>query len=224
MSKLPLPIVRLAAPSDEDDIVAMCRRLHNENGLFALNENKVRDCIRRCFNRHGSIVGVIGAPGDLQASICMELTNFYYTDDMHLAELWNFVDEPYRRSRNAEALLEYGKEWARKLNLPFFTGIITNKQMRAKVRLYRQLLGYPVGAFFLYNGAWKVEPMADFSELKQKLSAAAQKWSSKNRADKGDLRQIASLLSQAAKALSSDGNIWEGPSSQPKPPELSAAS
>lgn len=217
-----LPNVRLAMPSDEEDIVAMCRRLHLENGLFSLNENKVRDCLRRCFNRHGSIVGVIGAPGELQASICMELTNFYYTDDMHLAELWNFVDAPYRRPPgNAEALIEYAKDWARKLEAPFFTGIITNKQMRAKVRLYRQLLGYPVGAFFLYNGKWKTEPMADFSDLKIRMRQAAQKWSTTTKASRQDLRQIASLFRQAADALSSDGNIWEG-SSAPAQPEVSA--
>lgn len=211
MANHPLPVVRLATPQDEDGIVAMCHRLWQENGLFSLSEYKVRDCIRRCFNRHGAIVGVVGSPGHLQASICMEITNFYYTDDLHLAELWNFVEEPYRRSRNAEALLEYGKDWARKLEMPFFTGIITNKQMRAKVRLYRRLLGYPVGAFFLYNGRWAVEPMADFTDLKAKLRTAAQKWSTTTRAARTDFRQVASLLRQAADALSSDGNIWEGP-------------
>lgn len=224
MEPQPLPRVRLATPGDEDDIIAMCRRLHEENGLFSLNEFKVRDCIRRCFNRHGTIVGVIGPPGALQGSICMELTNFYYTDDSHLAELWNFVDAPYRQPPgNAEALIEYAKDWSRKLKLPFFTGIITNKQMRAKVRLYRQLLGYPVGAFFLYNGNWKSEPMADFSDLKNRLGAAAHKWASKNKANKDDLQQIASLLSQAAKALASDGNLWVGPPSSNKQSEVSTA-
>lgn len=222
-----LPHVRLAAPDDEEGIIAMCRRLHQENGLFTLNEFKVRDCIRRCYNKQGAIVGVVGPPGELQGSICMELTTFYYTDDMHLAELWNFVDAPYRRSRNAEALIRYALDWQRKLQqqsklqLPFFTGIITDKQMRAKVRLYRKLLGCPVGAFFLVGGNWKPEPMADFSDLKNRLGEAARKWSSASRTSKQDLRDIASLLSQAKAALSSDSNLWEGSSnptqSEPAP-------
>lgn len=221
-----LPHVRLATPDDEEDIIAMCRRLHQENGLFTLNEFKVRDCIRRCYNKHGAIVGVVGSPGKLQGSICMELTTFYYTDDMHLAELWNFVEEPYRRSsRNAEALIRYALDWQTKLQLPFFTGIITDKQMRAKVRLYRKLLGHPVGAFFLVGGNWKPEPMADFSDLKNKLGEAARKWSSVSKASRQDLRDIASLFSQAKTALSSDSNLWEGSSSNPtqpgKPPATS---
>lgn len=219
-----LPHVRLAVPDDEDDIIAMCRRLHAENGLFTLNEYKVRDCVRRCYNKHGSIVGVIGPPGALQGSICMELTTFYYSDDLHIAELWNFVDEPYRRSRNAEALLRYALDWRAKLNLPLFLGIITNKQMRAKVRLYRKLLGSPVGAFFLVGGNWKSEPMADFSDLKTRLSAAAHKWSTVTKASRQDLRDIASLCRQAKEALSSDGNLWEGPSSNPTQPDHPAAS
>lgn len=208
-----LPFVRLATPADEDDILAMCRRLHVENGLFSLNEFKVRDCIRRCYNKHGAIVGVIGPPGALKGSICMEVTTFYYTDDIHLAELWNFVDVPYRRPPGcAEALLKYAEGWSKKLELPFFTGIITNKQMRAKVRLYRKLFGHPVGAFFLANSHWKAEPMADFSDLKSRLGAAAHKWSSTTKASRQEIREIASLLRQAKEALSSDGNIWEGPS------------
>lgn len=218
-----LPHVRIAQPSDEDDIINMCRRLHKENGLFSLNEFKVRDCIRRCFNHHGTIVGVIGKPGQLEASTCLMLTDFYYTDDQHLAELWNFVEEPYRASKNAQALIEFGMEWARKLGIPLFTGIITDKQMRAKVRLYRKMLGYPVGAFFLYNGNWKVEPMADFSSLKQKLAEAAYKWSTTAKANRQDLQQIASLLKQARQALSSEGNLWEGPPAPSSRPEVTAA-
>ena len=220
-----LPHVRLAVPGDEEDIVAMCRRLHAENGLFTLNEFKVRDCIRRCYNRHGSIVGVVGVPGELQGSICMELTTFYYTDDMHIAELWNYVDAPYRRgSRNAEALIRYGLDWQTKLGLPFFTGIVTDKQMLAKVRLYRKLLGQPVGAFFLVGGNWKPEPMADFSDLKNRLGVAAQKWSSASKAGRQELKEeIAPLLRQAKAALSSDGNLWEGPSAatRSEPPAVS---
>ena len=206
----PLPLVRIAQQDDEDDLIVMCRRLHEENGLFSFNEDKVRETIHRCFRREGVILGVIGSPGELKASTCMVFSDFYYTSDWHLAEMWNFVEKEYRSAglRYAEALIEYGKKCARDVRLPFITGIITNKHMAGKVRLYRRLLGYPAGALFLYNGNWKSEPMADHRDLLQSLRAAAKRCSTNKVRTKSDLEQVASLLSHAADAIGSDDNIW----------------
>jgi hypothetical protein len=208
MTVHPLPLVRLAQPVDEDAIIDMCRRLHKENGLFSLNEDKVRTCLRKCFNREGVVVGVIGMPGELQASTCLQFSDFYYTNDWHLAELWNFVEEPYRNTRNAEALIEFGKACSRDMQMPLFTGIITNKQMAGKVRLYRRLFGYPVGAFFLYNGNWKSEPMEDHSDLRQKLRDAAFRCANNKIRSHSEIAELASLLKKAAERLGSEGNIW----------------
>jgi hypothetical protein len=150
-----LPTVRLATPGDEEEIMAMCRRLHAENGLFALREDKVRGCLRKYYKRDGAIVGVIGSTGALEASTCLLFSEMYYTDEWHLAELWNFVDSDFRRTRNAEALIEFGKRSAKQIGVPFITGIITNNRTAGKVRLYRRMLGYPAGAFFVFNGNWQ---------------------------------------------------------------------
>lgn len=149
-----LPPVRLAAPGDEDEIMAMCRRLHAENGLFALDDDLVRALLQRYFRRDKVIVGVIGAPGHIEASTCIVFSTMYYTPEWHLAELWNFVDEPFRQSRNLEALIGFGKNSADRIGLPLITGIITDTRTAAKVRLYRRLLGTPAGAFFVYGGQW----------------------------------------------------------------------
>lgn len=154
MTGTDLPIVRFALPEEEEEVMEMCRHLHVENGLFTLNENKVRDILRRYYKADKVIIGVIGETGRLQASTCLVASDNYYTDDWHLAELWNFVEPEYRRSRNAEALIEYGKSISSKMGIPFFTGITTAKQMAGKVRLYRRRLGYPKGASFIYNAKW----------------------------------------------------------------------
>ena len=158
-----LPVVRIATPDDEPAIMALVRELHCENGLFTLNEAKVREYLHRCFRREKVIVGVIGAPGQIEASTCILISDMYYTDDWHLAELWNHVGEPYRRSHNAEALIEFGKQCSDRIGIPLITGIITNKRVAGKVRLYRKVLGYPAGAFFVHNGKWAatVEPTAE---------------------------------------------------------------
>lgn len=209
-----LPVVRMASPFDEDEIVAMCQRLHAENGLFTLNLEKVRECLRHCWERKGTVVGVIGRPGAIEASTCLVLSDFYYTKDWHLAEMWNFVDEEHRRSRNAEALVEFGKDCARKMNMPLFTGIITNKQMAGKVRLYRKLLGYPTGAFFIYNTHWQSEPMADYSELRNKLKEKAILCAEGKLKGAQHQAALASLLKEACEAIDAADNLWGAKSPQ----------
>lgn len=189
--------------------MAMCRRLHSENGLFTLNEAKVRKLLHRCFEKDGTIVGVIGGPGEIVASTCLGIGDFYYTDDWHLEEFWNFVDEPFRKgTKNAEALIEFGKACAVKMGVPLFTGIITDKRTAGKVGLYRRLLGHPTGAYFCYNSKWKPEPIEDHSLLRQRLKDFAQKCND-NRVTPAMVRkEIGQILRDAASALASEDNIW----------------
>lgn len=210
MGERSIPLVRLAQPEDEPEILEMCKRLHKENGLFSLNEEKVQACIRKYYERAGVIVGVIGLPGKLEASTCLQLSDFYYTDEWHLAELWNFVDEPHRRSHNAEALIEFGKSCADKMKMPLFTGIITNKQMAGKVRLYRRALGNPTGAFFIYNARWQTEPMEDNSALRTRLREAAKTCATTpgRYTRKENIAQLSSLLKEAAETLDRNDNFW----------------
>ena len=150
-----LPKVRIATPADEEDVMAMCRALHEENGLFSLDEQKIRDIFRKFYERRGAIVGVIGPAGRIEASTCLLISDSYYTTDQHLAELWNHVGKEYRHSRNAEALILFGKECSDKIGLPLITGIISNNRVAQKVRFYRRYLGFPAGAFFVYGAKWK---------------------------------------------------------------------
>jgi hypothetical protein len=158
-----LPQVRVATPADEEEIMILVRELHGENGLFSLNEQKVRENLHKCFERKGAIVGVIGEAGKIEASTCLLFSEMYYTDEWHIAELWNHVAVPYRNSRNLEALIAFGKKCSNVIGLPLITGVITNKRVEGKVRLYRKLLGYPAGAFFVYNGKWSanVQPSVE---------------------------------------------------------------
>jgi hypothetical protein len=203
-----LPYVRIATPEDEEDVVAMVRRLHAESALFGLNEAKIRAHLHRCYNKDGTIVGVIGAPGRIEASTCMCISSYHYTDDWHLEEFWNFVDEPFRKTKNAEALIEFSKECAVKIGIPLVIGVLANKQMAGKVRLYRRLLGYPTGAFFCFNSKWNSEPIQDHSLLRERLTEMSQKCNSKRVTPEEARREIAPLLREAAQAVYGEDNIW----------------
>lgn len=209
-----LPKVRLADPDDASAIKAMCRRLHSENGLFSLNEDKVAALIQKYYDRKGVILGVIGPVGKPEASTCLTLSDYYYSDDTHLAELWNFVEDEYRKSKNAEALIRFGMDCAKKMSenlgvqCPFLTGIITDTRTAGKVRLYRRLLGEAAGAFFVYNAKWHRQPMEDHSELSRRLRQAAILCNDHKVSFEVAKRQIGPLLREAAQAVSNEDNIW----------------
>lgn len=143
------PRVRLAKPEDEEEIFAICKSLHAENGIFPMSEPKVRERIRECLHQKGGIIGVIGKPGEIEALICLTIGCLWYTDAFSLDEHFNYVLPNHRKSENAKELIIFAKACAEQLRLPLMIGILSNERTEAKVRLYQRQLGAPSGAFFL---------------------------------------------------------------------------
>ncbi len=147
-----LSAVRRAQPADGDDLMTLSRMLWEENGIFTLDENRVRQILGRClFPNGGGIMGVIGSPGKLEGMICLLLSQFWYSSDWVLEEVFNFVHPEHRKSTHARLLLAFAKHSAEALKIPLSIGIVSNKRTEAKVRLYRSELGFPAGAFFIHN-------------------------------------------------------------------------
>jgi hypothetical protein len=147
--------VRIATRADADALMAVCRELHGENGLFAMDDEMVRGMLARAFDRRGGIIGVIEKDGRIEGSIYILISNFWYSRDNHLEELWSWVRPDCRKSDHAVTLIEFAQTCAKELDLPLVIGVITNRRMAGKVRLYRRKLGYPAGAFFVFNAKWQ---------------------------------------------------------------------
>ncbi len=144
-----IPRVRLAKPEDEEEIFAICQRLHEENGLCALDPAKVLARIRECTGQRGGIIGVIGEPGSIEAIICLILNQMWYSEQWILDEQFAYVLPNHRRSANAKELIVFAKACAGELRLPLVIGVLSNERTEAKVRLYERQLGPSAGAFFL---------------------------------------------------------------------------
>jgi hypothetical protein len=144
---------RLAEPDEIDDIMKLCRRLHHENGQhFPLDEAAVYERMTDALSRKKlGIVGVIGAHRKIEAIIYLVLSSFWFTQEMHVEELFSFVPPEFRRSSHAKLLIQFAKETADSLKMKLFIGVVSNIRTQAKVRLYRRLLGEPIGAYFLYG-------------------------------------------------------------------------
>lgn len=128
----------------------MCRKLHEENGIFSFSERKVRNCLQSAWNGQGGIIGVIGVPGKIEGSICLTIGDYFYTDEFNLSELWNFVLPEYRKSTNAKELIRFAVRCSDEIGIPLIIGVISNERTIAKIGLYRRLLGDPAGGFFVH--------------------------------------------------------------------------
>jgi hypothetical protein len=163
LQTVPPPTVRLASKSEEEELMVMCREIHAENGMESMAEDKVRAMLHKAFNKEGGIIGVIGTPGALEAVIMIVMAESWSSHDTHLEELFAYVRPPFRtkfngdktiRKPHAESLVRFAKKCSDEIGIPLVIGIITNKRMKGKVRLYRSILGYPNGAYFVVNPKW----------------------------------------------------------------------
>lgn len=142
-------VVRLATEADQDQLMHLGRLLHEENGLFPMDDDLCLEIIQKALRHEGSIIGVIGPSDSLEGMICMEITNFWYSRKPHLVELFNFVHPDHRRSNHAKALLSFAKQCATD-DVKLLIGVFSNEKTQAKVRLYERQFGKPAGAFFVY--------------------------------------------------------------------------
>lgn len=193
--------LRLARPSDEDQLYHLLMMLHAENGIFKVNPRKVRDGIQ---------VGTLGQGGliyvndglEVVATLGMVFASDWYTDDVYLSERWNYVHPDHRRSDYANMLLEQAK-WSSdylsrgKEKVPLQVGICSNRRTEAKVRFYARQLPC-IGAFFMYGKC----PQPDFEhELREKI-VEVEKVGRKARCDRS--REVAPLVETVIKVSGRD--------------------
>lgn len=154
------PIVRLADSDDEDDLVAMTRELHKESGLrnsldepLPFSEKKVRAMLRKIIpDSHNSVIGIIGAPGRIEGSVCIVRDEPWYSDHEFIQEKWNFVLPEFRKSNNAQTLIAFSQAvscaWKRLLIM----GVMSTERQPAKMRFYKRQMGCePFGGFFVFD-------------------------------------------------------------------------
>lgn len=157
--------VRIATADDEPEIIRLLHLMHEEGGLLSLDVEAARDMFAFAFKKKGGIIGVVGPPGKIEGAIGLLITRFWYTRENHLEEYFNFTHPDHRKSNHARTLIGFAKKCADEIKIPLVIGVLTNKRVVEKVRLYRRSLGNPAGAFFVYGGSWINERSADNEEF-----------------------------------------------------------
>ena len=144
--------VRIISRDEYEDVMRLCRQLHSENGIFTMDENKVRSILDLAFDKKGGILAGIGPKGKLEGLLYLLLSSFWYSNDHHWEELFLYVDPAHRKSRNAVELLRFGKWCVEQSGFPLFIGILSDSSTARKELLYeRQLHSTGSGRFFIYK-------------------------------------------------------------------------
>src|ERR1700677_1958454 len=109
--------VKIADIKHEEEVLVLCRRLCDENGMFPMHEGKVREMLRRAFEREGGILGIIGDQA-IEGMIYLLVSSQWYTEESFLDELFLYVAPEYRKSRNAVELMKFAKWCTDQSELP----------------------------------------------------------------------------------------------------------
>lgn len=157
-----IALVRVAKPDDEDDLMAMLKRMHRDNPQpFPLSEMMLRETVQHAItpNRNApdagsSVSGIIGEPGCIEASIGLIVTSLWWSSEPFLAGLWFHVVPEYRRHPHARALIVFAKAIADALQmrLRIATMIREGHKTVADDRLWKRHLGGEWhGSSYLYS-------------------------------------------------------------------------
>ena len=159
MTEKPLN-VRPAQRGDEKNLFDFLCVAHKENGVYSMNEKKVCEMINAGAQDRETIIGIIDAPdGTIAASFGGYFAQWWYTDEWHIEECWDFVHPDHRRSSYAKDILQYSKWLSDQMKMPIHNGIMTASRFEAKTRLFRRQMPQ-VGAAFAYNLQYAKGPIA----------------------------------------------------------------
>jgi len=143
--------VALATPADEDPLWEMLLGLHEENGIFKVCEEKVRASIREATEQRGGLIGLIRAEdGTIEASMCLVIDQFWYTEDYCLLEHWLYVVPEARTKRHSSRLIDWAKYVSNQLGLKLQAGIMSTDRTAAKEKMYQRKMT-PVGGIFMWD-------------------------------------------------------------------------
>lgn len=162
MTERPLN-VRPAEEKDEENLFAFLCLAYKENAPYAISPERVRLMVSSATRDKDVIIGIIDAPdgsGRIAASVGAMFANFWYTEQFHIEDLWNFVQPEYRKSTYAKDLLNYSKWLSENMKMPLHIGILTGDRLEAKTRFFSRHLPQ-VGAAFVYNMKVAGGPVAE---------------------------------------------------------------
>lgn len=165
--------VRIAGPSDAQEVWRLLLQSFNENGMLSLAPDKVGWFMARCLDPSlihpedtgtRGVIGVIGPVGALKALAFLTIGEMWYSYDKNIEEFVVYVDPEHRRgTHHIDALHDWMKEQTEITGLPLISGIMSNKRTEEKCRLYKRRF-QKIGEFYLHAPTGWQSPNPLFQE------------------------------------------------------------
>lgn len=141
--------VRIASMDDRAGMLSLLDLMHAENGVASLCRPKMEAALDRGLRRERSLIGVIG-DNKIEAAIGLVIHSWWYSEDAHFEDIFNFVHPEHRKSSHARELLGFAKKAADDLGIQLLIGVLSTERTQAKVKLYERIFGPSAGAGFVY--------------------------------------------------------------------------
>lgn len=142
--------IRIADTGDFQELFRICCLLHQEIGIHSFSEEKVSRLVWDGCRKDNAMIGVVGPSDNIKAMIYLSVQEPYYSTDNQLVELWNYTRQDSRKTDYAKKLIIFAKKCSEETGLILSIGIMSDKRLEAKSRLYGRLL--PIGGtFFIFR-------------------------------------------------------------------------
>ena len=148
------PVVRIATLEDGAELLSLLREWHAEEGAAPIDQERSAWLLRVILDGHG-VVGVIGDPGRIEASVCLFPSHLWYSPQPTLECLWSYVRQPFRKSPNGKALALFTKRQSEKLGIPLVLEVSTGTA--EKFKLYERVFGARGGTMFHWRPEGEID-------------------------------------------------------------------
>lgn len=145
--------VRLAVPSEVDEVMKIALMGVEENAFVPVNPAKLLQEIWSALNLHQGAIGAIGeVGGPIEGAVLLRVGNVFYSDAPLIEEKAIFVHPSFRQAKGGRAarLAEFSKWMADKMDLPLLIGVLSAHRVEAKIRMYSRVMGPSSGAYWIY--------------------------------------------------------------------------
>jgi hypothetical protein len=152
-----LPRVRLAGPGDEGKLFDLLGALAEDNNSFEyeLDDEMIMAHISQATDHKGGICGIVDAPnGVIAGATNIIWDRWFFEKRYHLQQTFFFVRTEHRKSRIADALMDWSKHVRAMIELdegykvPLITAFASEKNFNAKARWWRKHCGEPIGLIY----------------------------------------------------------------------------
>lgn len=138
-------IERPAVQNDTEELIALLRQMHEEIGLWSLDEAALLNTVTQRIKENG--VCIIEDDGEIIATIGLHAYRVWYSGSYVLQDQWLFIREDYRTLDVFKRLISSAMTCSRMMDLPLIICLHTVKDHDRKDILFRRYMDQVMKAY-----------------------------------------------------------------------------